>query len=267
MIGQQLVENSAERIDVRACVEFVEFSRSLLGRHVRRRAHDRTHHRLAASRANVGLHHLSGRAKAAAELRLPADGRTILRDTCGRDSACRWLSNSRSSLQASRAGFDDCLIVRTEVFGAGGNGDFVADRFDVHHFGQAPVQDKRFAKRSDHHVQWLEVSMQDTSIVSKRHRVADVDKVGNEFAKRQCPFGAVPGELMESLDLFFHRLAADEFHRVERRSVFLIADIVNRNDARVFELSGDLSFFQETFQCVSIFQRAGQQFFERDFAA
>ena len=95
---------------------------------------------------------------------------------------------------------------------------------------------------SDHDVVGLQVPMHDASTVREGERVADFQK----DTERALDCTMVVVGAVQPVHVGGERLALDELHREEHaRAVRAGAEIVNRDDVRMIELSGDLRLFDE----------------------
>ena len=124
----------------------------------------------------------------------------------------------------------------------------------VQHFRQAPVHELDFAERTHHDVRRLDVAVDDAM------GVGEAERLGDALDDRQ---GVEPGL---GLDEFVERLPFDELHREERPTVGERGDPVNRRDAGMLQLPGDLGFLDEANRRGGADGIAILQNLDRDFA-
>ena len=115
--------------------------------------------------------------------------------------------------------------------------------------GQAPVHDLDLAEGADHDVGRLQVAVDDAPAVGEADRLADL----LERLQQPRPVGG--------LHLVGQGLPGDELHGQERGAVGQRAEGVDRRDARVLQLGGDLRLADE-----AVGVGPGQQDLEGDVA-
>lgn len=106
----------------------------------------------------------------------------------------------------------------------------------VHDLGQAPVHHQNFAVLPDHDVLGLQVPVEDATGVRKGHRVADLEEDGQQCPERVLCHGYRLAGL-KALDDLAQRGPAHEFHGVEEPALCVHAELVDRHNPRVLELS------------------------------
>ena len=113
--------------------------------------------------------------------------------------------------------------------------------------GQPPVQQQHFAEVADIHILRLDVEVADSLRMREFDRVADPDEnlQQPELAEAVHRLGVALGELAQHRR---KRLPVQVFHCEERRARAVDAEIVHRNDVRMFELGGQPRFADEPFE-------------------
>ena len=102
---------------------------------------------------------------------------------------------------------------------------------------ETEVGEVRFTLRIEQDIAGLDVAMQDAALM----RVLDgAGETGDDFCRAPQREGFAPNELIEVAAFF-------EFH-AEVAGAVALADLVDRNDARMLEAGGRLSFALEAFQ-------------------
>ncbi len=114
----------------------------------------------------------------------------------------------------------------------------VRDSAAAQHFRETPVDDLHLAEGAHHDVRGLQVTVEHALAV----RVGD--GLTHRFEDREQP-PAVVGRRLPLLEERGERAALDELHREVRRVVGHQPELVHGHDARVLELSADLSLFDE----------------------
>ena len=136
------------------------------------------------------------------------------------------------------------------------------------HFCQPPIHHKHLAVVADHDVIRLEVAVDDAFGMSKGHGVAgleeDVEEMGHRCAGLQAgvfccvPLARLYSGLETRATIVGQNLAKTVsfymLHREVEVALLIFAKVVDGDDVRMFELSGDLGFFQKT---KSVFLRIG----------
>ena len=224
--GQQLIEDRPQRIHIAAFVHRCDVATGLLGRHVGRRALDR--HPAGFDLAVV-----------AAEA-FDDGGQTFIRSLAD-------LGRRDGKLRGRQLGRDRWS----------GLGEAPGPLDPAPNPRQAPVHDQHFAEVADHDVARLEVAVDNPAIMGEgrriEHRQVDVQEIAKTL-HRLIGFLAT-GRLDRRLNFAAPQAAKDlgeaaaahQLHGNEQPPVRIDAEIVDRDDIGMFELAGDLGFFDETF--------------------
>ncbi len=117
--------------------------------------------------------------------------------------------------------------------------------------GQAPVEDQHLAEGSDHDVARLQVAVDDAAAVGEGDGLAGAQEQFQQLEAQLGLAGAL-GQMVGQVD------PGDAFHGVEHRAVGEDADIVHGDDARVFELGGDLGLVDEAADLIQVATRMVQ---------
>ena len=115
--------------------------------------------------------------------------------------------------------------------------------------GESPVDDERLPVGAEHDVGRLEVAMEDTLAVGKRHGLAGRDQPAEQRPELEDLGTWVPVRpvlAVELLDRLVERVAPDQPHRIAGEPFTIVFEAVDGNDARMFELSGDLDLAEES---------------------
>ena len=132
----------------------------------------------------------------------------------------------------ARRHFRSHVCWRSAHAGAGRDAFRLAE-FVLHRVRQTPVHDEDFAEFTKHGVFRLQVTMNDTSGMSKRDGIRAAHQDVEIFRNRFVFDDVQPG------------CALDFLHRVKQRLILGRTDIVNRNDVRMIELAGHNRFRKE----------------------
>ena len=106
----------------------------------------------------------------------------------------------------------------------------------VEEFGDAEIEQLRFAVGGDQNVRRLDVAMDDELAVRELHRRADIAEQRDAFFDAQLALRGVAQQ----------RFAVDVFHREVRTSIVGDAAVEQARDVRMFETREDLPLAQET---------------------
>lgn len=71
---------------------------------------------------------------------------------------------------------------------------------------------------------------------------------------------------MIRLDRIPHGRSTDQFHGIERGAIGIATKFVNRHNSRMFQLAGDLRFFKESLNHLTVVHDLRQQLFVGNFA-
>ena len=105
----------------------------------------------------------------------------------------------------------------------------------IQRFGQPPVHDQRLAVLAEHDVARLQVAVQHPAAVGVGNGVAHVDEPAQQLAQRQRPLAGIAAgdiRLVKAADGVLEVVAPDEAHGVERPAIGVLAQAVDRHDAR-----------------------------------
>ncbi len=128
--------------------------------------------------------------------------------------------------------------------------------------GQAPVEHPGFAEFPQHHVLWLEVAMQNSVPVSEADRLTNRDELPQQTDKGQMPLAAPDRQLMECDNRILHVDPFHVLHRVVQHAVFSKTQIVDRHDAGMLKLPGELNFLDEPIDNAGVLKPLRLQFLE-----
>src|SRR5262249_32146072 len=115
----------------------------------------------------------------------------------------------------------------------------------VERLGQAPVHDQRLAIFAEHDVAWLQVTVQHAAAVSIGDGLTNIDHAAEQLAHLETAFARIAAGdvgLVKPLDGLLETVAAHEAHGVVRPAVSVLAESIDRYNARVFEPAGDFRF-------------------------
>ena len=116
-----------------------------------------------------------------------------------------------------------------------------------HPLGQTPIHDQHLAEVADHDVVRFEVAVDHVARMGKRHGIAGLLKDGQQAGQRiLCNDFLFPAP-----DVFEHvgqRQPPHILHRVVRTPVRILPQFVNGHDVGMFQLGGDLRFFDKPCQ-------------------
>ena len=111
-------------------------------------------------------------------------------------------------------------------------------------FGEAPVHDEDLAEGADHDIFGFEVTMDHAFGVGVSDGIADLLEDGEEGSEGIFFEGFWVG-MAEEVNDFVKGGAFDELHAVEHFALGVGAEFINGDDIGVFELAGELGFFDE----------------------
>jgi hypothetical protein len=114
-------------------------------------------------------------------------------------------------------------------------------------FRETPVHHVNLAEPAAHDVLRLEVAMDHSLGVGIGHRFGDFDQRFDRAARRPAEFA-----LARAGEHFAEMAAAHQSHREIEAALRVHSDFVQRHDARMIELPGDLRFLEETRQSVGV---------------
>jgi hypothetical protein len=97
--------------------------------------------------------------------------------------------------------------------------------FGIKRLGQTPIHDQNFPEFSHHDVLWLQIPMQNMVSVCERNGIADLLKDPQTL-----------GYTSELISILVEPAALHQLHGVEDAAIHQSADIVHRNNSRMFEL-------------------------------
>ena len=109
--------------------------------------------------------------------------------------------------------------------------------------GQAPVDDEGFTMFTDDDIAGLQVAVEHAAAVRIFDRVADVQEAAQELLLFERATAGISFQGLIGVKRgygFFEAVTSDEPHGVERASVRVGSDSVDRDDAGVLESAGDL---------------------------
>jgi len=106
--------------------------------------------------------------------------------------------------------------------------------------GEPPVHDEHLTERAHHDVGRLQVTVDHPALVSVRDRLA-----GAPDYVQHAGLGPTLLLLASQLENTPQRQALDQAHRVVQRPVLGDPQVVDRHDALVIELGGDLGFLEK----------------------
>lgn len=107
----------------------------------------------------------------------------------------------------------------------------------VHHLGESPVDDHRFAEIADHHVVGLDVAVNDAAVVGIGDGVAQALVVG-EVGETLVQAARFAQELAQGLP-------AHQLHRVVQMTVAPASQFIDRHDGWVLELPRDARLLEK----------------------
>ncbi|MFO0799706.1 MAG: hypothetical protein U0804_19725 [Gemmataceae bacterium] len=144
----------------------------------------------------------------------------------------------RAGLRVVRVRVAEGAHLRVRRGGVRVGGGAVGPAADAEHLGQPPVHHLHLAEGADHDVRGLEVAVDHVVGVGVPDGLAHRLEHGHEPA-------AVVGRVAAGAEEVVEGVALDELHRQKRAAVGEGAEVVDRGDAGVLELAGDVSLVGE----------------------
>ena len=108
--------------------------------------------------------------------------------------------------------------------------------------------------------------MDDAPVVSVMNGLAGVDELPQQLSRAKIAADRPHSLLVKLGDSGAQVLPDDQSHRVERPTVWILAQAIHGNDARVFECASDFGFTHEPLAAGLVVGVRGKDLLQRDFA-